>query len=70
MTIEDAVGVAATILMQMDGVEGVGQGMKADRPCIRVYVRSADAAAALPRSLNGFPVDPIVTGIILAEPGS
>ncbi|HEX6693734.1 MAG TPA: hypothetical protein VF035_03420 [Longimicrobiales bacterium] len=68
MTIEDAVAAAATELMAVDGVEGVGQGICAGTPCIRVYVQTAAAAASLPETFHGHPVDPVITGRIEAPP--
>jgi hypothetical protein len=54
----------APTLLRIDGVEGVGEGLCDGRPCLRVYLRSADVAVFLPRELGGYPVSTVVTGVV------
>jgi hypothetical protein len=44
--------------MDIDGVEGVGQGEKDARECIIVYVSrpSSEFASQIPKEFKGFPV--------------
>ena len=65
-SIEEAVRRASMDFMKMDGVTGVGQGLCDGTPCIRVYVLTDAAAARLPKSQDGHPVSPVVTGRVEA----
>lgn len=52
-------------LMAIDGVEGVGVGRNSiGNDAIIVYLRTEDAKGRVPRSLDGYPVETKVTGII------
>lgn len=52
-------------LMAIDGVEGVGIGTnKIGDEAIIVYLRSRDVADRVPRTIEGFPVETQITGII------
>jgi hypothetical protein len=61
-TIEEALARHTPALMRLPGVEGTGQALCGERPCIRVYIALEAVAARLPAELDGFPVDPVVTG--------
>lgn len=55
-------------LMAIDGVEGVGIGRDSiGNDAIIVYLRTQDVTSRVPRSLDGYPVETIVTGIIDAS---
>ena len=52
-------------LMAIDGVEGVGVGQgKIGNDAIIVYVRDEGARKRIPRTIAGYPVETIVTGVI------
>jgi hypothetical protein len=52
-------------LMAIDGVEGVGVGQgKIGNEAIIVYVRDEGARKRIPRTIAGYPVETIVTGVI------
>ena len=52
-------------LMAIDGVEGVGVGRNSiGDDAILVYLRSDDIKARIPRTIDGYPVETKVTGII------
>ena len=52
-------------LMAIEGVEGVGIGNDSiGNDAIIVYVRTNDAKTRVPSSINGYPVETIVTGVI------
>ena len=52
-------------LMAIDGVEGVGVGRsKIGNDAIIVYLRDEGAKKRIPRSIAGYPVETIVTGLI------
>jgi hypothetical protein len=54
--------------MAIDGVEGVGVGRNSiGDDAIIVYLRTDDVKASLPRSIDGYPVETKVTGIIDAS---
>jgi hypothetical protein len=61
-TIEEVLARHTPALVRLEGVEGTGQALCEGRPCIRVYIERASVAASLPAELEGFPVDPVVTG--------
>ena len=55
-------------LMAIDGVEGVGVGRNSvGDDAILVYLRSDDIKTRIPRSIDGYPVETQVTGIIDAS---
>jgi hypothetical protein len=52
-------------LMAIDGVEGVGVGRDSiGNDAIIVYLRTDDVRDRVPRSIDGYPVETKVTGII------
>ena len=55
-------------LMAIDGVEGVGSGRsKIGDDAIIVYIRDEGTRKRIPRSIAGYPVETIVTGLIDAQ---
>jgi hypothetical protein len=57
-------------LMAIEGVEGVGIGSNSiGDDAIIVYLRSEDVKKRIPRSIDGYPVEMRVTGIIDASAG-
>jgi hypothetical protein len=62
MTIDEVLKQRTPELMQLEGVVGVGQGVCDGTPCIRVYIVADSSAAGLPARLDGYRVDPVVTG--------
>lgn len=55
-------------LMAIEGVEGVGIGQNSiGDEAIIVYLRTADVHSRIPRTIDGYPVETKVTGIIEAE---
>jgi len=52
-------------LMAIEGVEGVGVGRSnIGDDAVIVYLRDEAARQRIPRSLDGYPVEPIITGLI------
>ena len=52
-------------LMAIDGVEGIGVGKsKIGDDAIIVYLRDEGARKLIPRSIAGYPVETIITGVI------
>ena len=72
MSITDALARHTDSLMAIPGVVGVGEGRVKDQPSIQVLVvrKSAELAARLPSSLEGYPVDIVETGVIEAQADS
>ena len=58
----------AAALMRRPDVIGVAQGHCAGQPCLKILVRTAtpELRAALPSSLDGYPVEVMETGEISA----
>lgn len=57
-------------LLRIDGVEGVGVGQdRIGGDAITVYIRHSDVKARVPSSLDGYPVQTEVTGVIEPLPG-
>ena len=59
----------ATSLLEVEGIEGVGQGETADGdPCVvvMVSVRTAEVDRHIPASIEGFPVEIMETGTFTA----
>ena len=69
VTIEDVLARHSPALMRIDGVEGVGQALCDSTPCIRVYIRTDSVLARLPKTLEGYDVDAVVTGAVRARTG-
>lgn len=65
--IEQVLARRTAELMRIDGVEGVGQALCADQPCIRVYIRTETVRERLPRELEGYTVSAVVTGPVRAR---
>lgn len=65
-SIEEVLETHTDSLMDIDGVEGVGQALCDDSPCIRIYAseRTPEIEDELPDSLEGYPIDVEVTGRI------
>lgn len=57
-------------LLSLPGVVAVGEGLCADGPCLRVFLARAPAEArrALPRQIEGIPVQVEECGEIRARP--
>lgn len=53
-------------LMEIEGVEGVGIGVRTGEEVILAYVRDAEVADRLPREVEGVPVAVQVTGEVRA----
>lgn len=53
---------AKELLLAVDGVQGVGLGDGR----LRVYIRDAAVAHALPAEVDGVPVEPVVVGDVVA----
>lgn len=52
-------------LMAIDGVEGVGVGRsQIGDDAIIIYLRDAEVKKRIPRSIAGYPVETIITGVI------
>ena len=52
-------------LMSIDGVEGVGIGKtQIGGDAILIYLRDAGARNRIPRSIDGYPVETLITGVI------
>lgn len=64
MTFIEALEHAETWVDRIEGVEGVAEGLVDGRPCITVFVSSAQARRALPVVVGRWPV--VVEGM---EPG-
>lgn len=62
--IENVLAAHTAELMRMDGVTGTGLGQCDGTPCIRVYVRDEGAAGTVPKTLDGYTVSTVVTGVI------
>ena len=55
-------------LMQLDGVEAVGESMADGHPCIKVYFSNEDALhRAIIARCNGIPILLVVSGKILKQ---
>ena len=57
-------------LMALPGVVGTAQGLREERPCIKVYVAemTPELEQAIPEKLEGYVVDVEVTGEFRALP--
>lgn len=51
-------------LMEIEGVEGIGIGVRTGREVILAYVRDAEVEERLPREIEGVPVAAEVTGVV------
>lgn len=55
-------------LMSIDGVEGVGIGKNPiGNDAILIYLRNEGARKRVPDSIEGYPVETIITGVIDAQ---
>lgn len=64
--IEDVLEAHTDSLMAVRGVEGVGQALCDDQPCIRIYAseRTDEIEREIPETVEGYAVDVEVTGPI------
>lgn len=62
--IEQVVAARTPELMRIPGVQGVGQALCDDVPCIRVYIVNDSVRSRLPAQLDGYTVSAVVTGPI------
>lgn len=59
----------ASALLDVEGIEGVGEGETADgEPCVQVMVsvRTAEVERHIPASIEDFPVEVVETGTFMA----
>ena len=49
-------------VIDLDGVSGTAIGLDGDSPCLKVMVSTDEAAARIPRSMDGFKVVVETTG--------
>lgn len=65
-SIEEVLETHTDSLMSIKGVEGVGQALCDDAPCIRIYASrmTSEIESEVPDSIEGFAVDVEVTGRI------
>jgi hypothetical protein len=66
--IEDVLASYSDVLMNMPGVVGAGIGLCDDSPCIKVFLENgrAETLENIPRMIEGYRVDPVVTGEVRA----
>lgn len=71
-SIEEVLSSHRDSLMAIPGVNGVGQGLCDDRPCIRVFASelTPEIESEVPDSIQGFAVDVEVTGRFESQSGS
>lgn len=70
-TIEEVLEHHTPAWMRLHGVVGTGIGLcQGDVPCIRIFLSapSPETEAAIPRKVDGYPVDLVVTGLIRPRP--
>jgi len=64
---EKALEEAQSSWMELDGVEGVGQGERNGQPCIQVLIsQRTDDVRQIPSSFRGHPVEVVESGGIQA----
>lgn len=59
MDIVDTIRKAEAWMDEREGVIGVAQGERNGQPVVEVFVRDAQAGAALPDELDGYKVVPV-----------
>ena len=63
--VENVKGAHEHELMSIDGVEGVGIGKnRIGDDAIIIYLRDENARGRIPRTIEGYPVETQITGII------
>jgi hypothetical protein len=69
LTIEDVIADISDKWLNIDGVEGVGQGKVDDKDCIWVFASNItpEIENTIPSELKGFSVKVMESGIIRAE---
>lgn len=69
LSIEEAVSEISDQWMEINGVEGIGQGKVDDKDCILVFVRAKtpEIEKAIPPEFKGFTVQVRETGVIRAS---
>lgn len=69
-SIEEVLAAHTDSLMAIRGVEGVGEALCDDTPCIRIYASelTSEIEREVPDTIEGYPIDVEVTGRI--EPRS
>lgn len=69
-SIEEVLAAHTDSLMAIRGVEGVGQALCDDTPCIRIYAseRTPEIESEIPDTIEGYAVDVEVTGRIGPRP--
>lgn len=67
-TIRQVLKDSAPRFLALPDVIGVGIGTEAGKPCLRVYLKRKNPAAlhALPREVEGYRVDAVITGDVRA----
>ena len=70
MSITEALATHADTLMAIPGVVGVGEGRRAGAPAVQVLVvrRTPELERRVPKSVEGYPIDVVETGVIEAQP--
>lgn len=65
-SIEEVLATHTDSLMAIRGIEGVGEALCDDTPCIRVYASelTSEIESEVPDTIEGFPIDVEVTGRI------
>lgn len=69
-SIEEVLTAHTDSLMDIRGVEGVGQAICDETPCIRIYAseRTPEIKSEVPDTIEGYAVDVEVTGRIDPRP--
>lgn len=66
--IEVVLALYSDVLLSTPGVVGTGIGLCDDSPCIKVFLEDcrAETLESIPRMIEGYRVDPVVTGEVRA----
>ncbi|NMM50477.1 hypothetical protein [Marinigracilibium pacificum] len=67
--IEKALAKASSWVDNIDGVEGVAQGLKNGKDCITVFISNDEVQSKLPKELDGYAIVVENTGQFMAEDG-
>ena len=72
MTISEVLAAHTDSLMRIPGVVGVGEGRLAGSPSVHVMVTriTPELRERLPKTLDGYPVNVVATGVIEAQSDS
>lgn len=70
ISIEEAIKEHSEALMSLPGVVGVGQGLCAGKPCLKVYIvkMTPELEKEIPALFEGYEVSIEITGEIQAHP--